>query len=349
MQVRKKEARILRRAITAWADGGLVDEDLAGRLSGSIEEIAFDWKRLAAIAFLVAVLCLAVSVISLFADDYLMELIQRLISVSALGKVVFFAVLAALFYGFGARRMKARPHLRFSNEAILFLGVLSTAVAVYLLGDMVSSDDPNVSYLVLLSFLIYAAVGYGLGSNLIWLFALLSLGGWLGAETGYASGWGAYYLGMNYPLRFVLFGGLLTLAAVSVPAVGRFKELHKATLVMGLLYLFVSLWLMSIFGNYGDMDSWGGVHQMELFHWSILFALASGAAIFAGLRRDDGILRGFGLTFLLINLYTRYFELFWDATHKVVFFALMAASFWLLGRKAESIWTLGGRVKRERG
>ena len=41
--------------------------------------------------------------------------------------------------------------------------------------------------------------------------------------------------------------------------------------------------------------------------------------------------RGFGLTFLFINLYTRFFEHFWDHMHKAIFFALLAVSFWCLG------------------
>ena len=42
-----------------------------------------------------------------------------------------------------------------------------------------------------------------------------------------------------------------------------------------------------------------------------------------------------------LNLYTRFFELFWDNLHKAVFFALLAASFWYIGSKAETIWNLG--------
>ena len=32
---------------------------------------------------------------------------------------------------------------------------------------------------------------------------------------------------------------------------------------------------------------------------------------------------------------------FWNGLHKAVFFALLAASFWYIGSKAESIWNLG--------
>ena len=40
-------------------------------------------------------------------------------------------------------------------------------------------------------------------------------------------------------------------------------------------------------------------------------------------------------------LFRSFFELFWDNLHKAVFFALLAASFWYIGSKAETIWNLG--------
>ena len=157
------------------------------------------------------------------------------------------------------------------------------------------------------------------------------------------SGWGAYYLGMNYPLRFMLFGGLLTGCALALETHPIAQRFFRSTLVMGLLYLFIALWIMSIFGNYGDMHSWERVKQIELFHWSILFGAVAGWAIYHGLRQDNDITKGFGVTFLGINLYTRFFELFWNSLHKAVFFALLAISFWYIGGKAETIWNLGKR------
>jgi hypothetical protein len=81
--------------------------------------------------------------------------------------------------------------------------------------------------------------------------------------------------------------------------------------------------------------------QIELFHWSILFGAAAGWAIYHGLRHDNEITKGFGVTFLGINLYTRFFELFWNNVHKAIFFALLAASFSYIGSKAETIWNFG--------
>jgi hypothetical protein len=109
---------------------------------------------------------------------------------------------------------------------------------------------------------------------------------------------------------------------------------------MGLLYLFISLWMLSIFGNYGEINSWYRAHQIELFHWSLLFAFVALGAFVYGLKNDDATTRGFGLVFLFINLYTRFFEYFWNQLHKSIFFGLLALSLWYVGTRAETIWNL---------
>lgn len=125
---------------------------------------------------------------------------------------------------------------------------------------------------------------------------LLALGNWFGAETGYVSGWGAYWLGMNYPIRFVLFGGALLALCYGAQSLLRQRQLFTVSKAMGLTYLFIALWIMSIFGNY-DADNWYQVSQARLLPWGLLFAVAAGVCIFISLKTDDGMLRGFGLTF----------------------------------------------------
>jgi hypothetical protein len=171
-------------------------------------------------------------------------------------------------------------------------------------------------------------------------FFLLALGNWFGAETGYVSGWGAYWLGMNYPIRFVLFGGALLALCYGAQSLLRQRQLFTVSKAMGLTYLFIALWILSIFGNY-DADSWYNVSQARLLPWGLLFAAAAGVCIFISLKTDDGMLRGFGLTFLAINLYTRFFEFFWNGMHKVLFFLILAVSLAVIGRYAERIWHAG--------
>ena len=341
MKLPRKQAVVVRDAIERWRQDGVIPDAQAATLAATIDVQYFDWRKLAKYSFWIALFSIVSSASAALSDRWLMHLLQRLFDTPPIARCILLATAAAWLYRWGLARREETPDKIYRNEAIFFLGVLATAGAISQLGIALDSGSGHFSLLLLLSFLIYAVLGIVLEANLIWVFALASLGGWMGTETGYMSGWGAYYLGMNYPLRFVLFGGLLTACALSLEAHAIGQRFFRSTLVMGLLYLFIALWIMSIFGNYGDLPSWGRVKQIELFHWSILFGAAAGWAIYHGLRHDNDITKGFGLTFLGINLYTRFFELFWDSLHKAVFFALLAASFWYIGSKAESIWNLG--------
>jgi hypothetical protein len=245
------------------------------------------------------------------------------------------------------KRKYKSPEKEFSNEAIFFLGVLATAASIAFFGEAIDTGSGHFSLLILLAAIVYGILGLWFPSKLVWIFSLLSLGSWMGTETGYVSGWGAYYLGMNYPLRFVLFGTVLTVSSVAFHKWEARETFLKSTRATGLLYLFIALWIMSIFGNYGDMYEWQEGKQIELFHWSLLFGFAAIASIFHGLKKDDGMTRGFGITFLFINLYTRFFEYFWANTHKAIFFALLAVSFWYIGSRAEKIWNLGRLTKKD--
>jgi hypothetical protein len=195
--------------------------------------------------------------------------------------------------------------------------------------------------LFLFSVVVYGFLAWRLDSKLIWLFALVSLGSWFGTETGYQTNWSYYFLGMSYPLRFVLFGAVLVVGSYSLKS-KKWFGFGELTYVVGLLYLFVSLWLISIFGNYAQLDQWWQVKQIGLFYWGIIAAAIAGAFLFYGLKTKDVIAREFGITFLLIFLYTKYFEYFWDTTNHAIFFSILALSFWLVGRKAEKIWNLKG-------
>lgn len=108
---------------------------------------------------------------------------------------------------------------------------------------------------------------------------------------------------MSNPVRFIASGLLLCASTLTLQPQLATRRLDRVSQAMGLLYLSIALWL--------------------------------------GLKRDDAMLRGFGLAFLAINLYTRFFEFFWDAMPKTIFFLLLGISLWLLGRHAERIWRLG--------
>ena len=342
----RKQHGIVTQVIERWRGDGIVDEQTGARLEASLAIATFDWQKTARYAFIVAIICFVIAVSAVVADRMLMALLERLFSAPALAKCAVFAALAAaIFWGALSLRRKY-PHRTYSTEAAFFIGVLALAVSVYFLGMAIGRGSEHYSPLFLVASVLYALLGLWFPSALVWVFALLSLGAWMGTETGYMAGYGAYFLGMNYPLRFVLFGAALALLGIAgqhASSRGRLLAMSPQTKVIGLLYLFIALWIMSIFGNYGDMRAWQGVRQYQFLPWALAFGAVAVAAIWYGLKRDDGVLSGFGLTFLFINLYTRFFEYFWDSMHKAIFFAVLALSFWLIGSRAERIWHFGPR------
>lgn len=341
MQVSKEEANTIKRAVSHWRDVGMISGEESQKLLASYEVVSFDWKRVAEYSFWLAMMCIVISVAAALADKWLIELFTKIFNAPDLVKCVAFAAIAAGLYAFGAIRKARFPEKVYSNEAVFFLGITATAVAVGFFGKVTGTIYGHFTYLLLIAAVIYGALALWFRSSLVWLFSLLALGTWLGAETGYRSGWGAYYLGMNYPLRLALFSTVLILVGEVLFSRWHSRSaLLRPTRAVGLLCLLCALWILSIFGNYGDVRSWGEVRQIEFLHWSVLLAIASAVSLYHGMKYDDAMTRGLGLIFLIINLYTRFFEYFWEGLHKAAFFALLALSFWYLGSRAERIWQL---------
>jgi hypothetical protein len=340
MQLSKKSAKTVFRTLDALVQEGTLDSATASRVRTGIQVRPFDWRRLARYAFITAIICVVISIISLLADAAILQFLENLFQAPAAAKSLALAGLAAALLLFGLKRRRLHPEKIYSNEAIFFCAVLGIAGSIAFLGEAIDTGSGHYSLLLLLAALVYGFLGLALESKLIWIFSLLSIGGWFGAETGYESGWGAYYLGMAYPLRFVVFGLALTLSSIPLQRVESRRAFYRPTLAIGLLYLFIALWILSIWGNCQGYDDWHEASHFELFHWSLYFGLAAVVSVYLGLKLDDAMLRGFGLTFLFINLYTRFFELFWNNLHKGLFFGILGFSFWLIGSKAESIWHL---------
>jgi hypothetical protein len=343
LNIDRQESEFLNDTIAHWEKYDLVDAAQAENLRNSYEVKGFDWMRLAKYSIWVALFCGAIAIGSLIVDDAVINWIKKLYDTPDIViSILSGAIAAGLFY-IGRKRERLYPEKIFSNEAVVFTGVLFTACCIAYLGKTFDSKSGHYSLLFLVSVFVYGFLAYRMGSRLIWLFALVSLGSWFGTETGYQTNWAFYFLGMNYPLRFVLFGLILVGACHVLKGRKWFAYFWELTYVVGMLYLFMSLWLLSIFGNYGSLDVWWQIKQISLYYWGIISAVVAGCFLLYGLKNKDVVAREFGITFLIIFLYTKYFEYFWDHTNKTLFFSILAVSFWLIGRKAEKIWNVNSK------
>ncbi|CAH0525672.1 hypothetical protein [Vibrio hippocampi] len=338
MKVSKRESRIISQALEQWRTETLISQQQHDDLQQSLEVSYIDWPQVAKYSFWIAIACIVFALLSFMLDGWIVNLMQRLFSAPDTAKSVLFAISAALFCLCGLYRKKQSPNRLFSNEAFFVVAVLNAGIAIFYLGQVIETD--NLANLVLFASVIYALLALWLPSAMVWVCTLITLGFWFGLQTHHSATDG-YFLAMNFPLRFTLFGAVMTLLAhVYKTHNADRNEFGFIAKVAGLSYLFVSLWLVSIFGNYVNFSGWSQVSQLEFIGWALLLGALSIYALYYGIRYDDEVSKAFGLVFILINLYSRFFEYFWQDTHKALFFAILGLSFWFVGSKAESLYNL---------
>ncbi|KAI1173308.1 hypothetical protein F4777DRAFT_457149 [Nemania sp. FL0916] len=337
------QADTVQKAVRYWSRSNLISSTLAKDLLGTIQVVEekhdFDWDKFAKYTFRLAIICFAIAVLTLIFDDVVPKLIKRIIALPASIRITITSALGIAIHIVGYQHSLTTPQQPYLTEAIHSLGALFFGLSALQLFKVYEGKNADVAghRVGLALALVYGATAVLVKSTFIWTCAVIVFGVWFGCWTAYRGG--TYYLGMNYPLRFVFLS--IALIAVSMPmrAEPRVAVLWSATRVWGLIYMFHALWILSLYGNdklRGDeFGGYGGPRRLAF--WSLAFLAAAAVAVWHGLRYGDATTKGFGLAFLGINIYTKFFEFCWSAWYKSVFFAVMALSLALMGRYAESV------------
>ncbi len=209
---------------------------------------------------------------------------------------------------------KAQKH-PFSGQALLTIGLVglySSMTAFYLISGGRSWGAMHSVFLLLTSI---AALLTAYHYHLRWplLIGLLMLFHGVGSFSQY---WGAgsYVLWIHDPRLMALVslisivGGVVHEQQLEQARFRRCIGFGHLYLIFGLLYLNLSLWILSL-----RWDSW---------IWIMLMVLGCLAQLVAGAHLKDSRFTGMGVVFLGICLYTRFYEYFWDALSKALFFTV---------------------------
>lgn len=333
----KKEIVLLRDSLQEWQEKDYLPEDKKAELEDSLEVSSFNLKDIASTSFFFAIACMLIAIVALFADQWLMRALNQLIETNDILKSFTLAVLAAVLYFLGWRKKQQQPEGLYSNETLFALAAFVTALAIGYLGFAIGNSYGHIPRMLTLAAVIYFSLAIILRSQLIWIFGILALAGLFGSATAVSSEWKDYYRGMNYPLRFIIFGALLTAVSFALPYSRFTRSYFKITQTTGAVFLLFCLWLMSIFGNMASYDVWENVAQSKFLGWSVILMAVSLLFAWWGHRNQRLIIRDLGIAFFIINVYTRYIEYCWNLMPKALFFALMALSFWFVGQLAERV------------
>ena len=320
-RIGRRRAGAVRDALEFWKEEGMLTREQHDALRDSIE-VEFDWARLAFHATWIAAVCMFTGMVALLASDIIVALLENApAALRALGSFVAAGLL--VFFGFRLR-LREHPHIK-TYGVLLFLGCVFISLGFSQVAVALDLNDASVHLIFLPACMIYGLIGWYGRSGLSWLFALMAFSSWLGVRTGYS--WGGYWLMDSQPLQSMVYGALLTgLSLLPYSAeLLKSREIHGVTQVWGLLALFIPLWILSIWGA-GEHKAQAG----ELIAWSLIMAAAGAGALLGGLRLESGRLVGFGLTFLGIELYTKYFEYCWDHLNQGLFFMILGGSLILM-------------------
>ncbi|MCB9871581.1 MAG: DUF2157 domain-containing protein [Planctomycetes bacterium] len=295
--------RATRRELDDLLRDGLLAPEQHAALAVRYPVTRWDWRALGRWFLILGAVTLAAG-LCVLVRDYLEFTLEKL----AIGLVVLVAALLG-----GARWLvQRRPTMVWTPRALELLGGFAIIGLTFTLGLIYSTGSGNWPALLLIDLLVLVPLAYLLRNVLLLVLSAVVFFSWFGGFTGYASGWGAYWFGMSYPLRFVGAGvaialvGVAHLMAEQGPLL-RYRGFAKVWLSAGIYFTEMALWILSIFGNFDLEAGWrtGGASELLLFN--LLWAGMNAGLLLAGARTAMGMLTGYAVTFGVIQVYTLYF------------------------------------------
>lgn len=234
-------------------------------------------------------------------------LLSTVINGLRLGEAGLLLATGALVWG--ARYLRQTRRLIKTAAALELLAGFSLQGLTFVLAIDFSSGSGNWPLLVGIQAALLTVFAYALRNRLVLIHAAVCFYTALGANTAYA--YGGYWLQMKAPARF-LAAGLALLAVSWLHATrlrGALQSFSRVYAHVGLLSVHLALWFFAVFGYFDESSgvSWSDSAGERLM-FSVLWAMVSVACLWLAGRLGQRILRGYGLTFLIINAYTFYFQ-----------------------------------------
>jgi hypothetical protein len=298
--------------VAEWRNAGLIDNALAATLAERFEtgprllSTALRWLGFFAMFMFVM---------------SILGLVGMTLGEAALQIAPFLlGALSAAAWFFGVRMATdSTQHYPTSGAVLVTAGLAGIFGALTLLFFTLGGENFEPVYPGFMAVTAAAAVATAYRYGLRWPLALgiLVMFHALGNWHGYA-GHGTYWLGIRDE-RVTAIAALLALGvgfwheqSLEMGSAGvRWLGFGHLFVIFGLLYVNVSVWFLSLFP--------GGLA------WVLAFTAVCLAQLVAGARLHDSRFVGFGIVFLGIDLYTRFYEHFWNGLSKAEFFLLAGA------------------------
>ena len=243
---------------------------------------------------------------------------------NALSKFFLLGLLAGLFYWWARKDI-------LGSRFILLLSIFMVSVSLDVL--TVHFAIPFVTCLLAAG--IYGLMAIDRQSNVIWILALLTFGQYVGVMVVYAHG--NYYVGLLAPVHFLILG----LALIALPQTNVFNQypfrcFATTTFVIGIIYANIALGVLSTVGYHpkhytqkrrlSEQPS-----SAQLMGWSLVWFASCVALGIYGILFNRASAQRLASVFIILNVYIKFFEYFWQETTKVFFLTVLGTCLCFLG------------------
>jgi uncharacterized membrane protein len=221
-------------------------------------------------------------------------------------------ILAVIGLEFSRKREKT-PHF---SSLIGLVAFAAFVLDLHLLGTIFNVTPSQNAFLIWGAFALVLAYGYNLW--LLQVCGILSLLAFLSATIGTWNG--LYWLSFGLrPENFLPVGLLFFLIPMVIPH-SRHPDFPTYYRVLGLLTVLMAVLILSHHGN-GSYLHFPN-KDVETFYQLLGFFLAS-LTIWIGIRWEWSLVTNLGGTFFVIDLYTKFFDWWWDWMPRYQFFFIV--------------------------
>lgn len=191
----------------------------------------------------------------------------------------------------------------------------------------------------------FLVIAYLMRDQIALLFGIGYLAHTIGLFATYFTA--CYVIGVQFPAIQLMVGLLLVFVGLYHIEKIRSKEEDFRFLFgrtyewTGLLFMYLSLWIMSIWGITFQGSYWIDPKAGELWIANTLFMAASLSALFYGAAKEDRMFFNFGLTFFIIDSYTLFFSYVWDTAGSALGSLMLGIMLIVTGYVLRNLWLKG--------
>ena len=243
----------------------------------------------------------------------ILGLVGTMVALWSPGALIALLVIVAAGFWRGGTWLVTRAARRYpvTGNGLVTLALMAAWAALQMLAHVLEDSAETARLVSFGAWFVISIIGVATAYayRLRWplCLSLLCLFHGLGSWSYYAGG-GSYVSDIQDPPTMALLAALMVAWSLwhlrqEEGRWGRYAGFGRLYEVFGLLYLKCALWFLSLNGSF---DS---VHDLA---WVLVFSASCIVQIVLGARFKDARLTGFGVVFLSIDLYTRFFEHFWN-------------------------------------